>query len=393
MSDRDSETKSTETKDNHVWIVTYNVLSPTYGKSHVAHDPSDVDPSARYERILEKLKPHIERKSIICLQEIGQSWTGPIISYFQQKNYVTIYSLYGEKKSDYFGVLIAIPNDTFELVDASIIRPADTKKWPFYDVSLRRKWWLRTNVVEPFQKMGFVLQCLLAGVLIAFWFVCIPIVLVWMLWKLFDSGKYPSLPPWVIAKDRNNTMVMARVRFKNAPSASSPFVIATYHMPCAFYSPPMMIMHSALSMQAVQKYARGQPFIFCGDFNSRPVDESYDLYTEGFVSQEYQNLIPNDNWSPNLPKRVQSAYQKYLGKEPLFTNHSCSPPPVFSETLDYIFTSLDCQILDVIDLPKKPLPTTIPSMALNEPSDHILIGALIKIPKYLEYKSYLDDVK
>jgi hypothetical protein len=51
---------------------------------------------------------------------------------------------------------------------------------------------------------------------------------------------------------------------------SKPFVVGTYHMPCMFKVPSVMMIHCALSAQHIHKYASSDPYLLVGDFNIKP---------------------------------------------------------------------------------------------------------------------------
>ena len=51
---------------------------------------------------------------------------------------------------------------------------------------------------------------------------------------------------------------------------SKPFVVGTYHMPCMFKVPSVMMIHCALSAQHIHKYASNDPYLLVGDFNIKP---------------------------------------------------------------------------------------------------------------------------
>lgn len=116
------------------------------------------------------------------------------------------------------------------------------------------------------------------------------------------------------------------------------------------------------------------------------------------------------SWRPDLTVPMQSAYALVRGTEPAFTNyakvrcvvHVCLPTlarrcrvvgvthglsgtrrddPEFVDTLDYIFVSRRCEVLDVLPLPDLadakrggPQPTA------GQPSDHLLLAASIRFP-------------
>ena len=51
---------------------------------------------------------------------------------------------------------------------------------------------------------------------------------------------------------------------------SRPFVVGTYHMPCMFKLPSVMMIHCALAAQHIQKYSNEDPYLLVGDFNIKP---------------------------------------------------------------------------------------------------------------------------
>ena len=103
------------------------------------------------------------------------------------------------------------------------------------------------------------------------------------------------------------------------PTLLSSFQLGTYHMPCAFYLPPVMMIHCALSVQHTQRLAKSfgstnaavrggnnnsptepnnqksdsdntkepttpsgpDPYILVGDFNIKPGSNMYRMITEG----------------------------------------------------------------------------------------------------------------
>ena len=86
--------------------------------------------------------------------------------------------------------------------------------------------------------------------------------------------------------------------------------------------------------------------------------------------------MKGDDWKPDLPIAMKSAYREHLGKEPDFTNYAkVLEKPTFVDTLDYLFYAGDSlQVVDVLPLPHRdevvgPLPND------DEPSDHLLLAA------------------
>ena len=65
-------------------------------------------------------------------------------------------------------------------------------------------------------------------------------------------------------------MLCAAFYFALYRTDSKPFVVGTYHMPCMFKVPSVMMIHCALSAQHIHKYANNDPYLLVGDFNIKP---------------------------------------------------------------------------------------------------------------------------
>lgn len=198
-------------------------------------------------------------------------------------------------------------------------------------------------------------------------------------------------------------------------AGASEFGVATYHMPCVFWEPAVMVIHAALCAQRTQLLARGAPCVLLGDFNFKPGDAAYRLITQGNLDESDAHYpVPPawEPWRPVLEKPMHSAYAA-LGGEPAYTNHTVSGmnPAPFTDTLDYIFFSdghwepVSClptpPSTELIEQCKAPQPsskdaaeTATPvgeiAAALRaagqpfcpnpfEPSDHLLIAATLNL--------------
>lgn len=78
---------------------------------------------------------------------------------------------------------------------------------------------------------------------------------------------------------------------------------------------------------------------------------------------------------------MNSAYKLYQGKEPEFTNYAkIKADNEFIDTLDYIFLSPHWKVDEVVELMTKKSAQEIgPMPTENEPSDHLLIGAKVRL--------------
>lgn len=176
-------------------------------------------------------------------------------------------------------------------------------------------------------------------------------------------------------------LVATRLRCRANGAA---LTVATYHMPCAFWSPPAMVINTALMSAAFHRLVPpGEAGIMAGDFNIKPGDAAYRLLTTGGLPRgdaAYPHPRPHDPWRPDVPAPLASAYVRVRGREPGWTNFArIGDAPAFVETLDYVLVTPGVDVVDVLPTPKReavggPLPTAA------EPSDHILIGATVRLP-------------
>ena len=167
-------------------------------------------------------------------------------------------------------------------------------------------------------------------------------------------------------------------------STDQEFWVGNYHMPCVFWCPPVMVIHSSLVAQKIQALAGGNtPYMLAGDFNIVPGSVPYALLTEGTLEQDPALTFP-DEWRPTsklVP--MQSAYQVAHREEPVFTNYAFSGGAMtetFAETLDYVFfgkgqqSKTELQVvgadsMDEVCAHVRETEQSLPS--LQEPSDHL----------------------
>ena len=319
-----------------------------------------------------KLEEEMKKGAIIALQEVSMTWSGPLHSLFQNRDYHFVLHLYGGKHSNYMGVGVAVPNARYEVLGTSIERLSDTKRWPRAPPPAR---WRRVADAA-------------AGPFVGLWR---------RLW-----GWKPPTDPMEYSRRRFNSVVFLRLRDR---ATGDTFCAATYHMPCAFWSPPVMATHVALALQHVQRKvspreprrergdggltwknkqkASGDEVALVGDFNIKPGDPTYRLITEGRLAEDDPTFPPVpsfDPWDPNaIDYGMASAYKAVLGAEPDFTNFAqIKGGAPFVDTLDYIFVSPGMTPVAVDPLPARedvggPLPNA------DEPSDHIMLGAEIQL--------------
>jgi endonuclease/exonuclease/phosphatase family metal-dependent hydrolase len=108
-----------------------------------------------------------------------------------------------------------------------------------------------------------------------------------------------------MSQNRFNQLVTVKLQDKKTKKS---FAIGNYHMPCAFYAPHVMTIHTDLAARHVQRLASGamnnnnndendndetstaattssMPYILAGDWNIKPGDASYNLLTTGMIDK------------------------------------------------------------------------------------------------------------
>ncbi len=311
-----------------------------------------------------KLDKEVAEGSIICLQEVSKLWGGKLHQYFANRGYYMVTSLYGNIWNGYMGVATAVPLKDYEILAVDITKIADTKKM----------------IKKP---KPTLIQKVIAAIHGHFLYVA----------KLLGMWK-PPFDVWKESLRRSNEVVTVRLQSK---SGGRPFVLGTYHMPCAFWSPQMMMIHCALSTQHIQRLAKtlasdstggsgtatassaADPYIFVGDFNIKPESTMYRMITKGCVEAGNPDLPPidqNDPWECKV-NPMGSAYATAQGSEPAYTNWSkVKQGEDFKDTLDYIFYSQgDWRVDTVEDLRLSELVGPFPIE--EEPSDHVLLSATL----------------
>jgi len=340
-------------------VTTYNVLSshlaePTYFTSC---DPKNLDAVVRLERVQKKLSVEMEKRSIIGLQEVSMTWSGPLHAFFANRGYHVVSHLYGKPFNNYMGVLLAIPLDTYELSRVDVQRLSDCAKWPRKPKDLEEKGVVKRYVVDPIVRM----------------------------WRAARNARpqYPPQDDWELAKGRFNSIVYANVTHKQTGVSLG---VSTYHMPCMFRNPKVMTLHSALAATYTMRESEKdgtKNSILMGDFNVKPIDGSYELLTTN-------NLDENDVFYPipyegteyivEPPARMVSCYKEVNGEEPDFTNYAkIKDDEPFIDTLDYIFVTENIRVDAVAPLKHRDEVTDGPYPSENEPSDHVLLAADVTV--------------
>lgn len=263
-----------------VRVASYNVLSSHLsGVDHYSTlNPDHLNPKNRLPVVLQKIDEEIERSSIICLQEVSHDWAGSFHSHFANKGYHLVTGLYGKKFNGYMGVGIAFKTSSFDVLGVDISRLSDKREggWPRKPKEPER------NVVvrKAIDTYGFATTTTKSFL---------------RLLGLYNAPKWPPQDAWSMAENRFNQLVTVKLQDK---ATQKSFAVGNYHMPCVFYKPEVMSIHTDLAARHVQKFAakalpktdgtkddRVMPYVLAGDWNIKPDGSSYRLLTTGKMDE------------------------------------------------------------------------------------------------------------
>lgn len=336
-----------------VSVVQYNVLSsglssPDY---HVGSSPANLDPSFRIQEIFRELQGFMDERAVINLQEISRSWLGKFSDFFAHRKYIMISSSYGFYANDYMGNAIAYPVEIYEATNTTITTVGSKIPTPYVPKRIPTKWEIiRTKIMLILITLG----------------IC-------------TKPKDP-FDEWTYARNRTNTIILTTLR---SLDTNESFVVANYHMPCAYWAPTVLTIHTLESVKIAQKYANGLPLIYAGDFNFTPTSYQYESVTTGKFAPSIQfpnTSVLKSQWDDKI-KPMQSAYVTVFGANPQFTVKSKTKDMIepFIDTLDYIFYSGPCRPVSIREV--KFIDNGTESFLPNDyhPSDHLPLFATFEL--------------
>jgi len=406
--------------------------------------------------------------TIFCLQEVCYPFASALHAFFARKGYHFVTGLYGKKFNGYMGIGIAYPFQHFETISVDIARLSDEREggWPRPppedddDNAVGKKIDTKTSkrlspeklqvaienghpirlqdilrkLTESFEK--FTAHTVNSTVEFVRNHIDKPLGVKFRrslgLPPLEKEGEEDKLiDPWDMSENRFNVLVSLVLRCRGKDEGTKGmFSITNYHMPCAFYAPPVMNIHAEMAARRVQSLAARAwkdvnasesddnhnddsndnnlskpssiPYILTGDYNILPESAHYKLLTTGTLDKDDPTYPPSKHgmeWTIGSVA-MDSAYalKHQSGSEPEFTNyaHTGEQEEPFVGTLDYIFlskrevTARDVEtkqdetsgewweVYNVKKLPGiaesgGPFPNEV------EPSDHILIATDLQL--------------
>ena len=298
-------------------VIYLNLLVQIYTGTNQPEDRSCLDDSYRWNLLVQLLEKQIQDDTnVLCFQEVSRDWRNRLVSFFRKHNYDFTYENYGHKYNDYMGVFIAWKKQIFTAIEEPIVPGDHIKSESDIKEPIFTTWeWIKTKM------------CCLSKP------------------KRFTD--YESVNKSLKdAKRRRNVLQCVHLSDKFGKKIT----VMNYHMPCAFYDLEQMRLHINFIVNKTKEYAKINPVILGGDFNTKPIDSTYD----GFSS-------------------LTNAYVAVNGTQPKATTNAVTMRgdklSTFVGTLDHCFfigeglTPTSAEVTDA----SRPMPN------MDWPSDHSMI--------------------
>ena len=267
-----SKSKKNSQMGTPVRVITYNVLS-----SHL-RDPQRftkctekaLDPNGSYKKLIKRLEKEIAANDassspIFCLQEVSRLWAGRLTAWFSSRGYSFVPSLYGREFNGYMGCAIAVPSGSFEITDCKIDRLSETQDfWPVdpaKELAWKNRFKKKDKELVKAEKEGWWKR-------FCRFFASSPEEEEQQAKEKTAETDVPKpheedIPEYFTkARYRHNTVIAVQV--SPASGTGGKFWVGNYHMPCAFWSPPLMSIHAAILgqyMEALSKTAEYHLFL------------------------------------------------------------------------------------------------------------------------------------
>ena len=297
----------TTTSTENFNIITFNVGTPfSFTPSEYPDcDPAILDRLRRKNEILSLFTNWLRTSPIIVLQEVPYNWKQDFDRYFTKRNYTFHCMNYGQKTNGILGVGIAVPNFyAIDPTEVEFIRVADY-----------------INDIDSSEDYSS------------------------------DNEYDTNLEN---AKKRANLVVRMKIRLNNGKA----FYLYNYHMPCAFKTPLVQILHIDALKRIIASFP-DIPYILAGDMNILPTSKGYEFLTDttSQITLKSSYLIANKE----EPKFTCFNYTTFGGE--------------FRGCLDYIFVSDEFKVLKSHLL----LNTTTELPNADCPSDHLPLRSVLSL--------------
>ena len=299
--------KMTTTSPININIITFNVGTPfsLTPSEYPDCDPVFLDRIRRKNAILSLMTSCLRTFPIIVLQEVPYNWKQDFDRYFTKRDYTFYCMNYGQKTNGILGVGIAVPN-SYRITpeEVEFIRVADY-----------------INDIDSSDDYSS------------------------------DNEVDTNIKN---AKKRANLVVRMKIHLNNGKV----FYLYNYHMPCAFKTPLVQILHIQALKRIIASFP-DIPYILAGDMNILPMSKEYEFLTDTAspIILKSSYFIANKE----EPEMTCFNYTKFGGE--------------FCGCLDYIFVSDEFKVLKSHLL----LKTTTELPNADCPSDHLPLRSVLSL--------------
>lgn len=291
-------------------VITFNIGTPfSFTPSEYPEcDPAFLDRIRRRNAILSLMTSWLRTSPIIILQEVPYNWKQDFDRYFTKRGYTFHCMNYGQKTNGILGVGIAVPASyAIDPEEVEFIRVADYIECD-----------CDCDSSDDYSS---------------------------------DNKVESSIEN---AKKRANLVVRMKIHLNNGKA----FYLYNYHMPCAFKTPLVQILHICALKRIIASFP-DIPYILAGDMNILPMSKEYEFLTDTIspITLKSSYLIANKE----EPKFTCFNYTKFGGE--------------FCGCLDYIFVSEEFKVLKSHLL----LTTTTELPNADCPSDHLPLRSVLSL--------------
>lgn len=300
-------------------VITFNCATPfsVVPAEYPDCDPVFLDRIRRKNSILSLFTSWLRTSPIIVLQEVPYNWKQDFDRYFTKRDYTFHCMNYGQKKNGILGVGIAVPTSyTINPSEVEFIRVSDY----IDDIDSLNDYSSENDVKSNIEN----------------------------------------------AKKRANLVVRMKIHLNNGKA----FYLYNYHMPCAFKTPLIQMLHIQALKRIIASFP-DIPYILAGDMNILPTSKEYAFLTTNTLSME-----DSQYFDTRLSITPKSSYLIANKEEPEFTCFNYTKfAGEFCGCLDYIFISDEFKVLKSHLL----LTTTTELPNLDCPSDHLPLRTVLSL--------------
>lgn len=310
-------------------VITFNCGTPfsVVPTEYPDCDPAFLDRLYRKNKILSLFTLWLRTSPIIVLQEVPYNWKQDFERYFTKRDYTFHCMNYGQKTNGILGVGIAIPT-LYKMESVDFIKVSD-----FCDVD------------SPDNIFAKLLE------------------------QSIDISVNEIESTIQNAKNRANLVARMKICLNNGRS----FHLYNYHMPCAYKTPIIQIIHIQ-ALKRIISLSSDTPYILAGDMNILPKSKEYQFLTESILSQIDSAYLSNPNENQQIAPK--SSYKEANQCEPEFTCFNYTTfAGEFCGCLDYILMSDEFKVLKSHLLLKTE--TELPNR--DCPSDHLPLRSVLSL--------------